>query len=95
MGVETANCAPPKCEKRDREISAWDAAKMLGVCDQTIRNWIREGVLTARQERPGAHVHVSRQSVLDLIANMQAQLNTPHSAQTPYTPRGPKTPKTP
>jgi excisionase family DNA binding protein len=58
------------------EIDLRTAAKMLGVCDQTVRRYIQKGILRSRQERPGAHVQVSRQSVLDILTRMRAQANT-------------------
>ncbi|MBZ5509947.1 MAG: helix-turn-helix domain-containing protein [Acidobacteriia bacterium] len=64
-------------------ICPWDAAEMLHLSDQTIRRYIRMGLLVARQDHPGADLHVSRQSVLDLLARMKAQVNAPRDPRKP------------
>ncbi|MGB9106092.1 MAG: hypothetical protein WCC59_15135 [Terriglobales bacterium] len=62
------------------EIDTWTAARMLCVSDQTVRLYVGKGILSASRNA-GGHFHVSRQSVLDLLARMRAQANAPRDPQ--------------
>jgi excisionase family DNA binding protein len=41
--------------QRRRLVKISDVAKALGVSEETIRSWVRRGVLKAIQIRPGLH----------------------------------------
>jgi hypothetical protein len=45
---------PHHAPARDSGVSIHDAARQLGVCTQTIRRWLREGLLPAEQTAPHA-----------------------------------------
>jgi hypothetical protein len=45
-------------ERTPREVPASTAAEILHVTSQTIRNWVRGGILPGRQDRTG-HFYVS------------------------------------
>lgn len=45
-----------------REIPASSAAEILGVTQQTVRNWVRAGVLPGQRDRTG-HFYVSAEAL--------------------------------
>jgi excisionase family DNA binding protein len=45
---------PRRTATRDDGVSIHEAARQLGVCTQTIRRWLREGLLPAEQTAPHA-----------------------------------------
>jgi transposase-like protein len=55
-GVSTRPSASskPKTKSCDDGVSIHEAARQLGVCTQTIRRWLREGLLPAEQTAPHA-----------------------------------------
>jgi transposase-like protein len=59
------------------EYTAAEAAEILGVTAQTIRNWVRAGIVPGRQDKTN-HFYVPRQVLANTIA-MQAAL--PEDAQ--------------
>src|SRR5262249_4012954 len=44
-------------ERAPRELSAAEAARILAVTPQTVRNWVRGGILPGHRDRTG-HFHV-------------------------------------
>ena len=53
---ERANipAGPHRATDSEAAVSIHDAARQLGVCTQTIRRWLKEGLLPAQQTAPHA-----------------------------------------
>ena len=54
---------PGKMVVKKEEITVSEAAAVLGVSPWTIHNYIRDGLLDARQNRPNSMYRVKRESV--------------------------------
>lgn len=55
----------------DRHITIRDSARVLGVHENTIRNWINKGLLKA-QRLPSGVRRVSRSEVLRMVESISA-----------------------
>ena len=53
--------------ERPRWISVGAAARDLGRSTETVRRWLREGLLRGRQLRPRGWIEVDRRSVDEVI----------------------------
>ena len=63
-------------QRTPREVPASTAAEILHVTPQTIRNWVRGGILHGRRDRTG-HFHVSLDALEPTIRLNQLMPNVP------------------
>ena len=56
-------------------VTTTEAAAVIGVSAQTVRNWIDRGWLSARRSHPLAHRRISRQE-LDRLLDFRARLTS-------------------
>jgi helix-turn-helix protein len=64
-----------------REVPASTAAEILRVTPQTVRNWVRGGILPGRQDRTG-HFHVSLDALEPTIRLNRLMPNVPEELAT-------------
>ena len=58
----------------DTKIRPQRAAELLGLCAETVRRYTEKGLLRGCQAYPGAHLLISKLSVLEYKARLQAQV---------------------